>query len=100
MARSPDDRCCTCVSTFVRFTAEVAEKCCRERRDEAHQIRRISAAGNAIELLRQLDRQLALWLGHFAPQFAQIVFDGGVLWILAEGDGEPAIGSGEIARRA
>ena len=51
-------------------------------------------------LLRQLDGQIPLGLRHFAPQLLQIVLHGVVGGIFPQGNCEPAICGGQIARRA
>lgn len=74
----------------------------REKMNE-HRIRENEcewAARDWLRLLRQLDGQLALGLGHLAPQLAQIGLHGFIAWILTQSESEPAIGGGEIVRRA
>lgn len=72
----------------------------RTRRTGTSGFEGLCAPETGLRLLCQLNRQLAFRLRHFAPEFAQIGLDRGVLGIFAEGDCEPAIRCGQVAGSA
>jgi hypothetical protein len=62
----------------------------------------VAASGDVatICLLRQLDCELALGLGHFSPEFLQVRLYGLIVGIFAQSQREPAICGGKVVRRA